>query len=116
MKIRQGFVSNSSSSSFIVMVKQEAFNAIQNGTITGLTDLQLKALKQQEIWYWKPATVFGTPCMVIQTMNSNESGDLEHLGLTDEELDALECDGIYSCCDIINSIKHPDIFTSDSGY
>lgn len=114
MKIRNGFVSNSSSSSFVVAITNETFESIQNGTDIGITPLQLKALKNFR--RWSSVKIFGQDCRIIQCTNSNEDGDLRLLNLTDEEDSLCDKEGFYSCCDVVNSIKHPGIFSRDSGY
>lgn len=73
MKIRSGFVSNSSSSSFVLLVNKNSFDEEIGPTLT-------KSEKGFVDQIFNEANVFGTECYLISGFNTNGGGSwLEYI-------------------------------------
>ena len=87
MKIRDGFVSNSSSSSFLLIAKKDYFDECTNKTENA--DKLIKKLKKSK--FLKEDTVFGEKAIVLQDFMTPGGG-----GWWEEMEDTEDNDNLYS--------------------
>jgi hypothetical protein len=87
MKIRDGFISNSSSSSFLLIAKKDHFNECVNKTENA--DKLIKQLKKSK--FLKEDTVFGENIIVVQDFMTPGGG-----GWWEEIEDTEDNDTLYS--------------------
>lgn len=91
MKIRSGFVSNSSSSSFIIIIKKEDYKSLLN---------KISAFEKEMIQFLNPTThkKFGLELVSLSMVTGNddsfESYEPNEDLMTQEELDFVEEDGV----------------------
>jgi len=86
MKIRSGFVSNSSSSSFVMIVKKEAYENV----FSNLSKLEQKLAED----LFKETNVFGELCMLIE-----EYSDMGGEGTIEWTIDNFDvCQVAEECC------------------
>ena len=95
MKVRQGFVSNSSSSSFVVFLKKEDYKEVYN---------RLSNLEKELVNYLKPTNkkAFGLDIVCISGVSGNCDSFEEfstNIELTNEEQEALEGEGAHCIFD-----------------
>jgi len=107
MKIRQSFISNSSSSSFICLIKEEAYNKAFEAASTETKQILLKT---REVGVTlEPVDVFGSKSIIFH-FNFDMSGD----SIFSEIEVELETEDCYSpFLDFLRTIPDDDLFTHE---
>jgi DNA polymerase III psi subunit len=109
MKIRNGFVSNSSSSSFLLIIKKEDFETIE------FTKLEKEVLNELNLQKDK---IFDIDIMKISTLDDagynqldDFSTDLDDSDLTEEEIAIMDDEGVYEIYEkILDKLETKEVY------
>lgn len=103
MKIRTGFVSNSSSSSYVIITTQKSYVKV----LKQLSDIERIAVNAE--FRFKPETVFSEERLVMSTVFSTEDCG-EDWGIEADQIEEA-IDGIYKFFSLIS--KEKDTFAKN---